>query len=139
MADGTLRMIYFHFPVIDQESAVLAEISDCAGEQGAETFWNTVEILYQNQGNLNPSNLHNWIPNTKSDPDVIEGCLQSGRHAATWQIDRAYGQALGVNSTPTIFIKYIDKENQEVVLKFNGAQEYGRMQQLLDAILQRIQ
>ncbi len=132
-------MIYFHFPVIGPESARLAEISDCAGEQGNETFWNTVEIIYENQGELNAGNLHSWIPSTKSDPDAIEACIQSGRQAATWQLDRAHGEAMGVNSTPTIFMKYIDRENQEVLLKFSGTQEYGRMQQLIDAILHRIQ
>ena len=66
-------------------------------------------------------------------------CLASGRHNTTWQIDFARGSAMGVQSTPTIFLAYADKNGEEVRLKFQGARDFDNMSQILDAILERIE
>ncbi len=134
-----MRTIYFHFPILSQESALAAEYAECAGEQGAEYFWRYVDSVYDNQSALSGDLLVELATALRLDNDVINECLASGRHNTTWQIDYARGSALGVNSTPTIFLAYIDKDGEEVRLQFQGARDYGNMSQILDAILRDIE
>ena len=139
MADGLVRSIYFHFPILAQDSALAAEYSECAGEQGAEHFWNFVDSVYEHQSELSADTLVRLATELGVDNTEMNQCLTSGRHNTTWQIDFARGSAMGVQSTPTIFLAYVDKNGEEVRLKFQGARDFDNMSQILDAILERIE
>ena len=139
MADGLVRSIYFHFPILAQDSALAAEYAECAGEQGAEHFWNFVGSVYENQSELSAETLVSLATELGVDNIEMNQCLASGRHNTTWQIDFARGSAMGVQSTPTIFLAYVDKDGEEVRLKFQGARDFDNMSQILDAILRDIE
>ena len=139
IADGLVRSIYFHFPILSQESAIGAEYSECAGEQGAEHFWAYVDAVYERQDEISESLFGELVPELDLDAAAMNECLVSGRHNATWQIDRARGEAMGVQSTPTIFLAYVDKNGEEVRLQFRGARDFDNMSQIIDAILREIE
>ncbi len=138
MADGLVRSIYFHFPILAQESALAAEYAECAGEQGAEHYWRFIDSVYENQQEISADVLVTLASELGVDNLEMNECLASGRHNTTWQIDFARGSALGVQSTPTIFLAYVDKDGEEVRLKFQGARDFDNMSQILDAILRDI-
>ncbi len=139
LADGLVRTIYFHFPILAQESAFAAEYVECAGEQGTEHFWGFIDAVYENQGRMSVEVLSEIASEMELDDARMNECLNSGRHHATWQIDYARGSAMGVESTPTIFLVYLDKDGEEVRLKFQGARDFDNMAQILDAILREIE
>ena len=134
-----MRSIYFHFPILAQDSALAAEYAECAGEQGAEYFWRFVDSVYENQQEISADVLVSLATELGVDNTEMNQCLTSGRHNTTWQIDFARGSAMGVQSTPTIFLAYADKNGEEVRLKFQGARDFDNMSQILDAILERIE
>ena len=139
IADGSVRSIYFHFPILSQESAIGAEYAECAGEQGAEHFWGYVDAVYEHQSEISEQVLGDLAAGLGVDAVAMNECLASSRHNATWQIDRARGEAMGVQSTPTIFLAYVDKNGEEVRLQFRGARDFDNMSQIIDAILREIQ
>lgn len=139
IADGLVKSIYFHFPILAQESAIAAEYAECAGEQGADHFWGYVDAVYEHQSDISEQLLGELAWELDVDSDAMNECLVSGRHNATWQIDRARGEAMGVESTPTIFLAYLDEDGEEVRLQFRGARDFDNMSQILDAILREIQ
>ena len=139
IADGLVRAIYFHFPILAQESAIGAEYAECAGEQGAEHFWGYIDSVYERQEEISEQVLSEIAADLELEVNAMNECLVSGRHNATWQIDRARGEAMGVQSTPTIFLAYIDKDGEEVRLQFRGARDFDNMSQILDAILRDIE
>ncbi len=122
-----------------QESAIAAEWTDCAGEQGAEQFWGFVGGVYEMEDGISEEALNALVAGLGLDVGAMNECLVSGRHNATWQIDRARGEAMGVQSTPTIFLVYIDPSGEEVRLQFAGYRDFDNMSQILDAILRDIE
>ena len=138
IAAGRLRSIYFHFPILAQESATAAEWTECAGEQGTESFWGFVDGVYELEDGISDESLGGLATSLGLDDVAMDACLASGRHNATWQIDRARGEAMGVQSTPTIFLAYVDESGEEVRLQFAGYRDYDNISQILDAILRDI-
>ena len=116
-----------------------AEYAECAGEQGAEHFWSFVDSVYEHQQEISLDVLTRLASELEFDAAEMNECLASGRHNTTWQIDFARGSALGVQSTPTIFLAYIDKDGEEVRLQFRGARDFDNISQILDAILRDIE
>lgn len=139
IADGLVRSIYFHFPILAQESAIGAEYAECAGEQGSEYFWEYVDAVYEYQSEISEQFLGELAGGLDVEPDAMNECLASRRHNTTWQIDRARGEAMGVQSTPTIFLAYVSKAGEEVRLQFRGARDFDNMSQIIDAILRDIE
>ena len=139
IAEGLVRSIYFHFPILGQESAIGAEYAECAGEQGAEHFWAYVDAVYEHQSEISEQMLEDLAAGLDVEADAMNECLGSHRHNTTWQIDRARGEAMGVQSTPTIFLAYVDKDGEEVRLQFRGARDFDNMSQIIDAILREIE
>ncbi len=139
IAEGLVKSIYFHFPILAQESAIAAEYAECAGEQGSEHFWGYVDAVYEHQSEISEQMLGGLAWELDVETDAMNECLVSGKHNTTWQIDRARGEAMGVQSTPTIFLAYLDKDGEQVRLQFRGARDFDNMSQILDAILREIQ
>lgn len=133
-------MMYFHFPFLGPGSAIGAEAVECAGEQGRSQFWSLHESIYELEGDVTVDSV--LIAASEIDGfDLFHftGCLESGRHSTTWQLDRARASAMGANSTPTIFVAYLEPDGQQQLLQFLGAQQFEQFSRLLDAILERVE
>ena len=95
--------------------------------------------VYEMEDGISEEALNALVTSLSLDVGAMNECLVSGRHNATWQIDRARGEAMGVQSTPTIFLVYIDPSGEEVRLQFAGYRDFDNMSQILDAILRDIE
>ena len=131
-------MIYFHFPILSPISRTAAEYSECVGEQGQEPYWDYLDGVYHVQGSLSDQSLKDLASSLDIDSDAVEQCVASGRHTTTWQLDLAFGQSLGANSTPTIIVAFVDTNGEVVGLPLVGARDYATMSGILNSMLAEI-
>jgi protein-disulfide isomerase/uncharacterized membrane protein/rhodanese-related sulfurtransferase len=99
-----IRFVFRQFPLgkIHPPAEKAAEASECAGEQGK--FWEAVEKLYTEQGDLSEDALKRYAAELGLDQNRFNQCLASGETAWRVNQDLADGRALGVRATPTYFI-----------------------------------
>lgn len=139
MADGRLRVVYNHFPFINDLSESAAESAECAGVVGgADGFWSMVDGIYEQGRGIERSEAMLLANDLGLDVGGWEQCMNAGGGRLAWQADRTRADGKGVNSTPTIFVAYVDTDGEQTELEFKGVQEFGRFSQVLDSILERV-
>jgi protein-disulfide isomerase/rhodanese-related sulfurtransferase/uncharacterized membrane protein len=118
-----VRFVFRQFPLpnIHANAEKAAEASECAGEQGK--FWEAFDKLYDDQDDLSVPALEHYAGEMGLDRPRFNQCLESGEMATRVAQDKADGQALGVDRTPTFFV-----DGQRIV----GGLEYDKFSQLLD-------
>ena len=124
-----VRIGYWHFAFLGQESQWAAEASECAADQ--EAFWEYHDYLFdnhggENQGAFNKENLKRFADELGLDTAAFNECLDSGRYAQVVQSETTAGQQLGVQSTPTFLVN-----GQPVV----GAQPFEVFEQVIEGLL----
>lgn len=125
---GKVRIVFRDFPLpIHAEAPKAAEAAHCAGEQGR--FWEMHDRLFANQQALFVPQLKQYAVDLGLDQEKFNACLDSGKHAATVQADVDAGRALGVNSTPMLYI------NGRPVA---GAQPFEYFKSVIDEELARL-
>lgn len=91
------------FPLANHPQAPkAAEAAHCAGEQGK--YWEMHDRLFANQQALNVPALKQHAAALGLEAAAFNQCLDSGKHAESIRADLEYGERMGVQSTPTIFI-----------------------------------
>jgi protein-disulfide isomerase len=121
-----VRIGYWHFAFLGQESQWAGEASECAAEQDA--FWKYHDYLFENHGGenrgaFNKDNLKQFAVDLELDSEAFNECLDSGRHAQVVQSETSAGRQIGVQSTPTFLVN-----GQPVV----GAQPFENFEQIID-------
>jgi protein-disulfide isomerase len=124
-----VRIGYWHFAFLGNESQWAGEASECAAEQDA--FWQYQDFLFDNQagenrGAFNQDNLKRFAQQLGLDTQAFNECLDSGKYADQVQAETKAAQQLGVQSTPSFLIN-----GQPVI----GAQPFEAFQQVIDALL----
>jgi len=124
-----VRIGYWHFAFLGQESQWAAEASECAAEQDA--FWEYHDYLFdnhggENQGAFSKENLKRFADELGLDTKAFNECLDSGKYTQVVQSETTAGQQLGVQSTPTFLVN-----GQPVV----GAQPFEVFEQVIEQIL----
>ena len=115
------------FPLPNHGEAFKAsEAARCAGEQGK--YWEMHDAMFANQRALEVPQLKRYAAGLGLDAARFDPCLDSGKFAAVVRADMAQGQAMGVNSTPTIYI------NGRALI---GAQPFSAFKQIIDEELAR--
>lgn len=113
---GKVRMIFRNFIVIDNfvpgghESRDAAEAAECAKDQ--RQYWAYHDALYraegpdgkENSGNLTRDLFIKIAGDLKLDVGAFTDCFDSKKYADLIEKDVIDAQALGINSTPTVFI-----------------------------------
>lgn len=104
---GKVRFVYRHLTIIGPESLLAAIASECAAEQGK--FWEYHDLLFQrwvgeNVGGFSEPNLLRFATEVGLDAGPFTSCLQERRYAEKVRRDFDDARALGVRSTPTLFI-----------------------------------
>ncbi len=109
---GKVLYEYHYMAFIGPESQAAAEAAECANEQGG--FWPYHDRLFARQGRENSGTysasvlkgvgreIAPAVPNW--DQSTFETCLDSGRTRMIVAADAAEAKAMGVTSTPTLFI-----------------------------------
>lgn len=108
VADGTVRLIYKHYPLPSHDRADdAAEAAECAAQQGK--FWEMKELLFEENASWGavadlPGKFEEYAGDLGLDTAAFRACLDSGGGRQRWQEDQALGQSAGVTGTPTFFI-----------------------------------
>jgi protein-disulfide isomerase len=112
--EGTLgkevRWVYKHFPLTSQPwSEPAAVAAECARRVGGDAkFWALHDVLFDQQASLTPQDLRPrsvaWAKAAGLHLRRFERCVDDPEAKARVQEDLKEGQAIGVNSTPTLVI-----------------------------------
>jgi protein-disulfide isomerase len=124
-----VRIGYWHFAFLGQESQWAAEASECAADQ--DVFWEYHDYLFENhggenQGAFNKENLKQFAVDLGLETETFNECLDSGKYVQTVQSETSAGQQIGVQSTPTFLVN-----GQPIV----GAQPFEVFQQVIEELL----
>ena len=130
--EGQVQLVLYPF-ALNPTSEVATQAAWCAGEQGK--FWEFHHMLYRRQELWNRlaaplERLSDFAIDLNLDTAALKSCVESGRMQDRIQADRAYGQQLQVNSTPTMFIN-----DYRIV----GTQSEGELARLIRQELNRVQ
>lgn len=102
-ADKPVRFVYRHFPLPQHEFASLAaNAAEAAAAQGK--FWEYHDVLFENQLNLERADLERYAGELGLNMDEFRSALDEKTHENLVTNDLSDGRALGVASTPTLFI-----------------------------------
>ncbi len=104
---GTLRLTYHDFSFLGPESFDAASAARCAGEQ--DRFWEYNDWVYANQkgeneGRFSRDRLEAIAVKVGLDKAAWGACYDGGSNRQAITDETAQGKALGVDSTPTIFV-----------------------------------
>jgi protein-disulfide isomerase len=126
---GKVRLGYWNFAFLGDESTWAAESAECAADQ--DKFWEYHDKLYasqsgENQGAFSKDNLKKFAEDLGFDTQTFNECLDSGKYTSLIQEDTSTSGALGVKSTPTFLVN-----GQAIV----GAQPFEAFQQIIDPLL----
>ena len=84
--------------------------------------------IFAHQAAMNLPDLRRYAEGLKLDMTKFDQCVESGKYAAAIQVDVKLGEALGVNSTPTMYV------NGRPVI---GAQPFEQFKTVIDEELAR--
>jgi protein-disulfide isomerase len=123
-----VKLVWKDFPLtsIHPEAFKASEAAHCAGDQGK--YWEYHDRLFQNQRALQVDALKKHAVDLGLAAGAFDTCLDSGKYADRVRTGLEEGTALGVQSTPSLFI------NGRLVM---GAQPFEAFQQIIDDELQR--
>lgn len=98
-----IQFAYRHFPLDKHEHAVNAALTaEAAGEQGK--FWDMGKLLFENQDRFSEALWKNWANDLSLNLDEFESSFNSQKLKDKINRDRAYGDQIGVNATPTFYL-----------------------------------
>jgi len=129
---GKVKMVFRGFQFLGPESTLAGQAADCAKEQGS--FWAYHDAIYQaeakdgqeNNGNMTKDFFVGLAKNTGLDVGKFTSCYDGGKYADAVNKGTQDAAALGVNSTPTLFV------NGQIV---KGALPYNQFQPIIESAL----
>ncbi len=127
-----VKIVARNFQFLGAESELAAQASACAKEQ--DNFWGYHDEIYkaeikdgrENNGNLNKDLFVQIAKSVGLDVNKFTSCYDSGKYADAIKQETQAAAALGVNSTPTIYV------NGEMV---RGAVPYDQFQTIIENAL----
>ncbi len=100
-----VRIVFKNFPLpMHQDAGPASEAALCVNEQSKDKFWKFHDIVFANQSNLDAESLAKHAKAAGADEKKFKECFESKKFADAVKGDLAYGEKLGVRSTPTFFI-----------------------------------
>jgi protein-disulfide isomerase len=105
-----IRIVYKNFPLTEihpwAETAAIA--GRCAYQQSPAAFWKIEGSIFENQDVISPENVWDQLVQFATQaglkPDEFKACMSSPEAKKAVEADHAEGVALGVDSTPTVYI-----------------------------------
>ena len=107
--DKNARVVFQNYPLAMHDWAFkAASYADCVGRSSPESFWKFVQSVYGSQSDITAANVDEKLT-AFADAAGVKGsetaaCAARPETATRVQHSLELGQALDVNSTPTIFI-----------------------------------
>jgi protein-disulfide isomerase len=123
-----VRIVFKDFPLPNHAQAPkAAEAAHCAGEQGK--YWELHDRMFANQQALQIPQLKEYASGLGLNVDAFNQCLDSGKHSSRVAESMKTGEALGVGSTPTLYVN-----GRPIV----GAQSFDYFKAVIDEELARV-
>lgn len=105
-----IRIVYKNFPLTQihpwAETAAIA--GRCAYEESPASFWKIESSIFENQDVISAENVWDQMVQYATQaglkPDTFKACMSSDEAKKAVEADHAQGVALGVDSTPTVYI-----------------------------------
>jgi protein-disulfide isomerase len=127
--DGQVKVEYRHYAVLGPESRLMAQGTECAGEQGE--FWKYHDAIFQErtreigvQGQIARANTIGL------DIPKFTACMENETYEHIVDGDLAQAREDGVTTQPTIFILSGDQ-----MTKFVGARAFDVVSAVIDEYL----
>ncbi|HTL11436.1 MAG TPA: DsbA family protein, partial [Bdellovibrionota bacterium] len=122
-----VKLAFRNFPLpMHREARPAAEAAMCVFEQGAKNFWKFHTIVFEHQQALDDASLEKYAKDAGADDKKFKECYAAKKYSKQIEEDMAYGEKLGVRSTPTFFI------NGELV---SGAVPIDQFAEVIDSAL----
>jgi protein-disulfide isomerase len=105
-----VRLVFENFPLsrIHPWAMTAALAGRCVYKANPTAFWKFHDELFEDQPSITPENAFEKMISRASDvgvpPSIMKECMASPRTRQSVEDDIAEGKALGVDSTPTLFI-----------------------------------
>ncbi|MGC2332530.1 MAG: thioredoxin domain-containing protein [Candidatus Acidiferrales bacterium] len=105
-----VRFVYENFPLttIHPWAETAAIGARCAYEQSPEAFWKVHNAIFEDQDDISPENvwdkLVSFATQAGLNGDTFKACLSSADAQKFVDAEHAAGVALGVDSTPTVYV-----------------------------------
>lgn len=124
-ADGPVQWINYDFP-LQQTSWAPALAARCGEQQGR--YWQLHDLLYARSdewiGKSNPTKTFVELAETAGlEKDAFRACLADRTGLQAIGAARSYGESLGVNSTPSLFINGQRIPAQQRYFSYAGLQQ----------------
>jgi len=102
-----VKLYFVDIPYLGPDSAVAAEATYCASDQGK--YWEYHDMLYTNQGPVQSGwagsdSLKQFASNLGLDTAKFNTCLDSGKYSDRVSHNKDVATSAGVQGTPTFFI-----------------------------------
>ena len=130
---GKVKLVFRDFPIVQihPEALLAAMAVDCSA--GQNKYWEYHDKVFREQYNkgddlvrFKAADLKKWAKDIGLDPAKFDQCLDSEKYKNEVLKDKADGDAVSVQGTPTFFI------NGHVI---GGAQPYPAFKNLIDSLL----
>jgi protein-disulfide isomerase len=100
-----VKIAFKQFPLpMHKDAPLTSEASMCVNEQNKDKFWKFHDLAFKNQDKLDAESLIKHAKASGVDEKKFKECLDSHKFADYVKKDMAYGEKLGVRSTPTFFV-----------------------------------
>lgn len=118
-----LRFVFRNFPLTESHpyALVAAEAAEAAALQGK--FWEMHDMIYENQGELEPGILSEWAQSLGLDVNQLGNAIKQGLVTERIKEDRKSGIRSGVNGTPCFFINGV---------RYDGSADYDSLLEALE-------
>ena len=125
---GKMKMVYRDFPLdsIHPYARSAAEAAECAKDQGK--YWAYHDALYERQSSIPSMDFVDLAKELGFDTASFGQCFTSGQYRDDVEKDFQGGIALGVQSTPTVFVNGF---------KLVGAQPLADFREIIESELQK--
>lgn len=107
--DGKIKVVFYNYPLTQnhQWALLAAEAAQCANDQGK--FWPYHDLLYDRQEVWSKASepqklFKDYAVELELKSETFISCLDSGKKRPTIAEDQDKGDALQIQSTPTLFI-----------------------------------
>ncbi|NDF14847.1 DsbA family protein [bacterium] len=100
-----VKLVFKHFPLpMHQQAGPASEASMCVFEQNKDKFWKFHDMAFEKQSSLDNDSLVKYAKAVGADEKKFKECFEGKKFSEAVKADLAYGEKLGVRSTPTFFV-----------------------------------
>ncbi len=125
---GKVKIAFKHFPLpFHKDAKPASEAAMCINEQSTNKFWKFYNTVFKNQKTLDAASLEKYAKQSGVNMDKFKACRDSSKFSSYVSKDIAYGEKIGVRSTPTFFV------NGELV---TGAVPFEKFAEVIDTAIE---